>query len=243
MKLTALTWNTEWATPTSRRTPEILRRIDEHAPDVACLTEAHEALLATAGYTITAQPDYGYRAPASRRKVLLWSKQPWQQVDDLGLASLPPGRFVSGVTQTPLGAITVVGICIPWWGCRTEAYRGANRKARWQDHEAYLDGLPSILAQLPPERLIVMGDFNQIIGPRARAPKPLQTKLAEAFPPGLPIVTADHAFHDRKTIDHIALSDDLATEALHTISNVQEEGKRLSDHFGVAATVVNSRDS
>ncbi len=237
MKLTALTWNTEWATPTSRRTPEILRRIEEHAPDVACLTEAHSDLLSSHGHTISAGDDYGYTPKASRRKVLLWSKQPWEQVDDLGLASLPPGRFVSGVTQTPLGAITVVGICIPWWGCRTEAYRGANRKARWQDHEAYLDGLPAILAQLPAERLIVMGDFNQIIGPGARAPRPLQTKLTEVFPPGIPIVTADHAFQGRKTIDHIALGEGLAAESLHSISNVLEEGK-LSDHFGVAATLI-----
>ena len=55
--------------------------------------------------------------------------------------SLPPGRFVSGVTRTPLGEVTVVGICIPWFGCRTEAYRASERKARWQDHEAFLDGL------------------------------------------------------------------------------------------------------
>ena len=83
----------------------------------------------------------------------------------MGRVDLPPGRFVSGVTQTPLGMLTVVGICIPWFGCRTEAHRGVERKARWEDHEDYLDGLTGILGQLPAERLIVMGDFNQVIGP------------------------------------------------------------------------------
>ena len=41
MKLTLVNWNVEWATPGSRRTTEILRRIDRHSPEVVCLTEAH----------------------------------------------------------------------------------------------------------------------------------------------------------------------------------------------------------
>ena len=236
MSLSIVTWNTQWATPRARKTPEILRRINEHASSVVCLTEAHENLLAANGHIIAAQPDYGYTAPPSRRKVLLWSREPWESVDDVGDAALPPGRFVAGVTQTSLGEVTVVGLCIPWFGCRTEAYRGGDRKARWEDHADYLHGLTGILARLPGERLIVMGDFNQVIGPGGRAPKHLQIALQDAFPPGTAILTADTAFQGRKTIDHIALSKDLAAESLHTISNVQGEGS-LSDHFGVAARV------
>ena len=37
------------------------------------------------------------------RMVLLWSREPWQQVDDVGSDAMPPGKFVSGVTRTPLG--------------------------------------------------------------------------------------------------------------------------------------------
>lgn len=236
MTLSILTWNTQWATPRSKKTPELLRRIHEHAPGVVCLTEAHEGLLAATGHTIAAQPDYGYTAPPGRRKVLLWSREPWERVDDVGDAVLPPGRYVAGVTQSPLGEVTVVGLCIPWFGCRTEAYRGGERKARWEDHADYLDGLTRILARLPGERLIVMGDFNQAIGVGGRAPKHLQTALQYAFPPGTVIVTADTAFQGRKTIDHIALGKDLAAESLDTISNVQGEGS-LSDHFGIAARV------
>ena len=111
------------------------------------------------------------------------------------------------------------------------------RTTRWEDHEDYLDSLTGILGQLPAERLIVMGDFNQVIGPGARAPRNLRTKLMEAFPPGMTIVTADIAFQGRnQSIDHIVLSKDLFSVELHAISNDQE-GVRLSDHFGVAVAI------
>lgn len=113
---------------------------------------------------------------------MLWSRQRWRKVDDLEINTLPPGRFVSGVTQTPLGNVTVVGICIPWFGARTEAWRGDKRKKRWEDHERFLAGLPQVLERLPRERLIVIGDFNQAIGPTSRAPVKLRSALQSAFP-------------------------------------------------------------
>jgi hypothetical protein len=33
------------------------------------------------GYTVTSMEDYGYRAVNGRRKVLLWSRDPWTDVD------------------------------------------------------------------------------------------------------------------------------------------------------------------
>ena len=53
MSLTVATWNVEWATPRSRRTGEILRRIDHHAPDVVCVTETHNMLLSRVTCMIT----------------------------------------------------------------------------------------------------------------------------------------------------------------------------------------------
>ena len=135
MSLRAVTWNVEWATPRSRRTTEILSRIDGHAPEVVCLTETNVGLLSQRGYTICSQPDAGYGIKINRRKVILWSREPWDEVDDVGLDSMPPGRFVAGVTQTSLGKVTVIGVCIPWFGSRTEARRKAERKMRWEDHE------------------------------------------------------------------------------------------------------------
>ena len=141
MSLTVVNWNVEWATPRSRRTPEVLRRIDQHSPEVVCLTETHTALLPNDGHTIYSGADAGYKVREERRKVLLWSKGPWEQVDVVGSDVMPPGRFVSGVTQTSLGKVTVMGICIPWSGSRTEARRGSERKRRWEDHEQYISGV------------------------------------------------------------------------------------------------------
>ena len=149
---------------------------------------------------------------------------------------MTPGRFVSGVTQTSLGAVTVIGICIPWFGCRTEARRGPERKARLEDHEQYLAGLTEHLGRVVANRLIVMGDFNQIIGPGSRAPAKLQAALRAAFPPGMTIVTSELAFQGRKSIDHVALSDDLAVGSVDAIGN-DHDGRRLSDHFGVVVDV------
>ena len=232
MKL--VNWNVQWATSRSPRRVEILRRIQRHDPEVVCLTEAHTGLLPPEGHTICSQPDYGYPIKDGRRKVMLWSREPWEQVDDVGIDSMPPGRFVSGVTQTSVGEITVIGICIPWSGSRTEARRKLESKKRWEDHEQYLAGLTEVLEWASAKRLIVVGDFNQAIGPGSRAPHKLRSALREAFPPGMTIVTSALAFQGRKCIDHIALSDDLAFTSLGVISNIHE-GKKLSDHFGVVA--------
>ena len=126
-----------------------------------------------------------------------------------------------------------MGVCIPWFGSRTEAHRGANRKNRWEDHEEYLAGLTEVLKSLPSERLVVMGDFNQASGPSSRAPEGLQRVLQEAFPPSIRIATSEVEFEGRRSIDHIALSEDLSAEFSCVLSNVHD-GRKLSDHFGVA---------
>ena len=236
MSLRLVNWNVEWATPRARRTPEILRRIAHHNPEVVCLTESHERLLSRDGYGIFSRADSGYGIREGRRKVMLWSMNPWARVDYLGVDSLPPGRFVSGVTRTSLGELTVVGVCIPWFGSRTEARRGAKRKRRWEDHERYLAGLTHVLARESTQRLIVMGDFNQIIGPGSRAGCERQLALQRAFPASMTIATSALGYEGRKSIDHIALSGDLVVESLGVISNIHD-GRNLSDHFGVVADV------
>ncbi len=229
-------WNVQWAMPRSARTPEILRRIDALAAEIVCLTETHDQLLSRDGYSIGAQADYGYGDKGARRKVMLWSKQPWRDVDDHGHESLTPGRFISAITQTSIGEVMVMGICIPWFGSRTEARRGADRGDRWQDHQQYLAALTDILAKQPASPAIVMGDFNQVIGQGARAPVHLREALKDAFSPTMRIATAGISFEGRRNIDHIALSGDLACESVEPISNIYD-GKKLSDHYGVTATV------
>ncbi len=141
---------------------------------------------------------------------------------------------MAGVTDTSLGAVTVVGVCIPWSGSRTEVRRKSDRKMRWEDHRQYLVGLTKVLADIFANRTIVMGDFNQIVGPESRAPLELRLALQTAFPPSMRTVTSDLAFQGRRSVDHIALSDDFAVEPPEAISNIHD-GKQLSDHFGVVA--------
>ena len=234
MSLRLVNWNVEWATPSSPRGAEVLRHVHGHVPEVVCLTETHDGLLSQEGHTICSQPDYGYTLKEDRRKVMLWSREPWDWVDDVGIDSMPPGRFVSGVTQTSVGEVTVIGICIPWFGSRTEARRKLERKMQWEDHEQYLAGLTKVLERASAKRLIVMGDFNQTIGPGSRARPQLRLALQEAFPPSMTIATSTLAFQGRRSIDHIALSADLAVGSLGVISNIHE-GRKLSDHFGVFA--------
>ena len=236
MSLNVLTWNVEWAGPRSRHATEIRDRISAHTPEIVCLTEANIALLTGPGHTIFSQPDSGYKVNPKRRKVLLWSREPWDEVDATGIDSLPPGRFIAGVTQTSLGKVKVVGVCIPWFGSRTEARRGNEQRKQWQDHEDYLAGLTEYLRHSSAKRQIVMGDFNQIIGLGSRAPDTLQSKLQTAFPPAMRIATSEISYQERKTIDHIAVSDDWAVESMDVISNIHD-GKCLSDHFGIAANL------
>ncbi|MYA19572.1 MAG: endonuclease/exonuclease/phosphatase family protein [Chloroflexi bacterium] len=237
MSLRLVNWNVQWATPSprSRRTPEILRRIDQHGPEVVCLTETHPGLLSPEGYAICSQADYGSGIREDRRKVVLWSMQPWENVDDLGDDSLPPGRFVSGVTRTSLGEVTVVGVCIPWSGSRTGARR-AQPMRRWQDHDHYLEGLTKVLGRVSAQRLIVVGDFNQVIGPVGTAGRKRQAALLGAFPASMTIATAAIGYEGRRTIDHIAISADLAAESLGVISHIHG-ARKLSDHFGVTAAL------
>lgn len=236
MSVSVLTWNVKWATPRARRTPHILDRIHRCAPELVCLTETHHALLTASGHAICSRADYGYTVRENCRKVMLWSREGWERVDDLGLDSFPPGRFVAGVTRTSLGEISVVGVCIPWFGSRTESRRGPARKARWEDHGDYLQGLRRVLEGLATERVIVMGDFNQAIGAASRAPANLQRALQDALPAGMVIATSDLVSEGRHSIDHIALGGGLEAESVDTISNAYD-GKELSDHFGVVARV------
>ena len=133
--------------------------------------------------------------------------------------------------------MAVVGICIPWFGSRTEARRGPERRERWEDHERYLACLAEYMGSVRTERLIVMGDFNQVIGKGSRAPVRLRAALEAAFPPGMTIVTSEMAYGGRKSIDHVVVSDDMAAESVEAIGNYDGE-QRLSDHFGVAVEVV-----
>ena len=128
MTMSLVNWNVEWATPRSQRTPEIRKRIDGYRPDVVCLTETHTELLSPSGHVICSQSDTGYKTRVNMRKIMLWSREPWERVDDLGHGAMPPGRYVSGVTRTPVGEVTVIGTAFPGAGPGSRTDEGLNRR-------------------------------------------------------------------------------------------------------------------
>jgi len=199
-------------------------------PDIVCLTEADRGLLPGDGHVVTSDADYGYRSPPWRRKVVLWSRAPWTETDTIGSSRLPGGRFVAATTETPIGPVRFFGLCISWFGAHVT--HGRRDRNRWEEHLLFLEGLQDVFATAVGPA-VALGDFNQTV-PRTRAPQAAFNLLTQVFGPALPIVTGGElpGIH-RRTIDHVALSKELAAIEIHGIDNEHPEIGPLSDHFGV----------
>jgi len=155
-------------------------------------------------------------------------------VDEIGDLRLPGGRFVAGSTNTPFGALRVIGVCIPWRDAHVRTGRG-DRDA-WEEHLAYLETLQKVL-QGHTSRTIILGDFNQRI-PRRWTPEHVHQRLLDAFEPDFSIVTEGLLEPaGAQAIDHMALSNDLIADQVTTISNLTDGGRHLSDHFGITAKI------
>lgn len=172
---------------------------------------------------------------------------------------MPGGRFVSGVTGTPLGDVRVVGVCIPWEGAHVDT--GRKDRAKWEDHLRYLEGSEKYLAgfrvrddrraEIAGECLlcggsarpgptggptagdipvVVAGDFNQTI-PRTRPRADAYEALIRAFA-GWDIVTAGLA-----GIDHVALDGRMRALRVERREAEYGGGRRVSDHAGVTVEV------
>ena len=81
---------------------------------------------------------------------------------------------IPAATRAPFavaaGARTLVG-------SRTEPRRKLERQMHWEDHELYPAGLTEVLGHESAKRLIVIGDVNQRIGSRSRAPPKLRLAI------------------------------------------------------------------
>lgn len=156
------TWNVHWTKPGSKRAPLVAEMLAAPDCDILCVTEGDAGVLPKGGHVIDAGTDWGYPLPKTslgRRKVLLWSRRPWTPVFDAQQDALPGGRLVAGVTETPVGKVTVVGVCIPWAGAHVNS--GRRDRVQWQDHLDWLDGFGRLTYARPLRRTIILGDFNQ----------------------------------------------------------------------------------
>jgi endonuclease/exonuclease/phosphatase family metal-dependent hydrolase len=235
---TLVTWNVEWRAATSTAADIIRARIFACQPDIICLTEAPADFLGDTGHVIEADADHGYPIRGNRRKVLLWSRQPWTAPDSVGHPDLPGGRYVSGATNTPAGSCHVTGVCIPWSAAHVTT--GRRDRTRWEDHLRYLSGLQAILKHRTGTHVVV-GDFNQAI-PRRTAPLEVHAALRAAIMSCLTVATAGLADgNDAAAIDHVAHSSDLGAEDVRALSRIGPHGESLSDHFGIAARLRSTR--
>lgn len=228
-------WNIAWRRPDSSAGKNILKLILDKDPDIICITEGYEDFLPKSGYAITSDPDYGYTIKAGRRKVILWSKNPWTYVDHIGDITLPSGRFVRGVTETPVGPIDMIGVCIPW----KDAHVKTGRKDRgpWQDHLVYLQGLKNIMLEQRSDHTILLGDFNQHI-PRIKQPKAAYDALMSAIPEDFTVATAGEIKGAHSAaIDHLCHSGSLECKELSVLPQYDEICARLSDHYGLFSNV------
>jgi len=232
--LRCLTWNVEFASPASKRGEYIRDLVSQLEVDVVCLTEATLGMRPMGGHLIQSDENYGYSHNGRRRKVLLWSREPWRQVDPIGSDVMPPGRFIAGTTY----GIRFVGVCIPW----KDAHVRTGRKDRrtWEDHLAYLEGLRAIMRDLRHEGagLCVTGDFNQRLPP-SRVPRRVSESLAQVLEPDLHVATAGLIDDEGKAlIDHVATAG-LGSDVVQIIPRTTPDGLRLSDHVGVVFRLMN----
>lgn len=228
-----MNWNVKWASPKSVNGVLISEEIFGTKPEVVCITEGHENYFQE-GYKISSEADYGYEMKPYRRKVLLWSNNPWKEVDSIGDQSLPPGRFVSGKTMASIGEIKFIGVCIPWRDAHV--ITGRMDRYRWEDHIAYLKGLKKILNESNGTPLIVLGDFNQRI-PRTTQPIRLFEQLMNSLSDKLNIATVGKLPElGELTIDHVAHTKDIFAKKVFSVDNnhpTLPPNKKISDHFGV----------
>lgn len=233
--LTVATWNLERKKTTTPRGVEALDYVFGLGADVMVLTEARATMDARDGHILPAPlRPRGNGFGDDERKVVMWSRNPWIQPDDFDDFGIDPTRFVTAVTDTPIGLIRVIGVCIPWHMAEVTYPVGIKRKP-WELHIAYLEILQQLLAA-SNEPLVVAGDFNQYVPRIKYSHRAAAAALERAFAPLSVLTQGTIDGCIRPGIDHIATSDHFVPTVVrgwpHNVT-----GNRLSDHDG-ALTVL-----
>ena len=217
-------WNIEWAKPNSKREKIIKEIIENINPDIICITEGYLESWQNFEHVISSHEDYGYKIHEGRRKVILISKTPWTNTDEIGNINMPNGRFVSGNTQN----IDILGVCIPWKDAHVRT--GRKDKEAWEDHISYLEGLQQLLSNITSKTL-VMGDFNQRV-PKKYSRKDVFDLMLKTFE-NFRFETKNNIQPiDKQSIDHLCTKNIEKVSSITSIDNFQDD-VRLSDHFGL----------
>ena len=225
------TWNLQWATPGSARHERAIRHLRRLDADVIVTTEDSLHDWVEYPHRIDGGPDWGYPIIGQRRKVIAWSRTPWELHGHLDAPSTQ-GRFVQGTTTVDGTTYRVFGVCIPWSDAHVRT--GRADRYRWAEHLDFCAAVSPVISEsVKTGPTIVAGDFNQRI-PRSRQPLMVARALADALGP-LHVATAGEQPVGR-LIDHIAVSADITVHDISAWSNIVEH-QRTSDHTGVAVTL------
>ena len=201
------------------------------------------------GQTITSEiSGAGNMENRGGRKVVLWSRFGWTNIDTLGSPRLPEGRYLRAETEAAGQIWSIIGMCIPYRNYRVSDNWGDKRLGTWVGACRYLDALrEDVLPQIQHrERNILLGDFNLQIPPK-NYPHPnsqVDMKRRATFA-DFRIVTS-HADSDpvldKPFIDHIALSYDIILKSKNYFSRRFADGDVLSDHNGVVVDIAHKAD-
>ena len=229
-----LNWNLARHAPGTPEGRELLHRISAEHADVICVTEAHTGSLAElGGHVLT---DRGVRwdeETENECKVALWSPEPWTDRAPTHELSEVGGAIIAA-TDTPLGRVQVVGVCMPYNMAWPKDGSHPQRPQPWSQHLLFLDRLKPLLAQLDSDcATIVVGDFNQY-NPLNWGSWDAHHALNDTLD-GLHIVTTGAIEPiSEQTVDHVAVSPHLRAASIRGLDRYAEDGSALSDHFGLA---------
>ena len=232
-----LTWNLERTQPRRGRGATAVDHLFSLAPHIAVLTETRTTFPERGGHTVWSQPPRTTRHDADERTVLAWSREPWSDIDRVGAPGLDTSRFVAATTETPVGPVRVLAVCIPWHMAEVTYPIDVERR-QWELHLDYLAILADMIAGVT-RPTIVVGDFNQRT-PRVRSGNHRAAAELEAtFEPFSIVTGGTLTGASRPGIDHIALSGHLQAHTVWGWPN-EVDGRRLSDHDGAGADVIGS---
>jgi endonuclease/exonuclease/phosphatase family metal-dependent hydrolase len=234
LKITA--WNLLWGNPGRQRGNLILERLKNTQADIYVLAEAMSPMIS--GHIVDAGPDWGYGQQSVKRKIQMISRQPWTDIKREESPAALKGRFICATTKTPIGAVRVIGVCIPWFMAHVTS--GRKDASRWSEHLEFLVALqPIIKAEcrrgLP---LILAGDFNQCL-PRRYARKDVYSALRVALGGALlPSQGIEIPGHSSGLLNHIAIwpMETISAKIENTWSGYEGE-HRLSDHAGLCVSL------
>lgn len=223
-------WNVQWKSAASIPGKIMADTLLSFNPDVVCITEGNLNQMPSGWFACPSGADYGYQPIIhGRHKVILFSRNPWREIDSFGNSQLPSGRFVAATTETGLGLVRCVGVCIPWSAAHVDT--GMRNRIMWEDHKIYLRGLRPIVESLPDDA-IILGDFNQRV-PRKFCSPDTAELLKSALGNRFQIVTGGQVPGVADlSIDHLACSASYVPGKLLGLSKVQGN-VQLSDHFGL----------